>query len=156
MLSHVMENCPSCTNPVSPKAMTCPKCGHPFKKPTSGCAWLALIGGICFILIIIGSGAFNSPLGSSSPKPENYAIPVGWEFVRAGLKSPTTADFGRISTHQKYSIEGKPDTWEVRGHVDSQNSFGAMIRSNYTCQVEYVSGDASYVANWKLLDLKIE
>ena len=108
------------------------------------------------MLMIIGGGAIDSPSGSSSPKPENYAISVSWAFVRAGLKSPTTADFGRIRTHQKYSIEGKPDTWEVRGHVDSQNSFGAMIRSNYTCQVEYVSGDASYVANWKLLDLKIE
>ena len=147
-----MKNCPSCSTPVSPKATTCPQCGHPFKKATSGCAWLVLIGGIAFIIImIIGSGG-----GSSTPEPEDYVIPVSWEFVRAGLKSPTTADFGRISTHQQYTIEGKPNTWEVRGHVDSQNSFGAMIRSNYTCQLEYVSGSGNKVADWYLLDLKIE
>lgn len=51
-----MKKCPSCSSAVSPKAETCPNCGHPIKKKTSGCAWLVLVGAIILlILIAIGS-----------------------------------------------------------------------------------------------------
>ena len=106
------------------------------------------------MMMIIG-GASDSPSGSST-EPEDYAIAVSWEYVKSGLKSPASADFGRIREHQIYTIEGKPNTWEVRGYVDSQNSYGAMIRSTYACQLEYVSGGGSNVADWKLLDLQID
>jgi len=92
----------------------------------------------------------------SSAEPEDYAIPVSWEYVKSGLKSPDSADFGRIREHKIYTIKGKPNTWEVRGYVDSQNSYGAMIRSTYACQLEYVSGGGSNVADWKLLDLQVD
>lgn len=51
------------------------------------------------------------------------------EFVEKRLKAPATAEFGgEATTHSGQSFT-------VAGHVDSQNSFGALIRSNYTCTV---------------------
>jgi hypothetical protein len=38
--------------------------------------------------------------------------------------------------------------WLVVGSVDSENSFGAMIRNDYRCTVKFVGGD-----NWRLQDL---
>lgn len=28
-----LRPCPSCSTPISPKAVACPKCGHAFKAP---------------------------------------------------------------------------------------------------------------------------
>ena len=137
-----MNDGPSCANPVFPKATTCPQCGHPFKKPTSGCAWFVLIGGIILIISMFMSEGYD---------PADEAVIRSWQFVRAGLKSPCTADFPYSGDHQLYTLEGKDNAWEVRGYVDSQNSFGAMIRSNFACQLEYTAE-----GNWILLDLKIE
>jgi len=56
------------------------------------------------------------------------------EAVKTQLKSPRSAKFGsygqtRISTY-------KDCIFEISGHVDSQNGFGALIRSNYTVQLQ--------------------
>lgn len=55
----------------------------------------------------------------------------GWAKER--LKAPATAEFPDGAT----ASEGPPDTWAVRGEVDSENSFGALIRSGYRCTVVY-------------------
>ena len=39
----------------------------------------------------------------------------------------------------------------VRGYFDAQNGFGAMIRSQYSCQVKNTGG-----SKYTLVDLKIE
>lgn len=54
------------------------------------------------------------------------------EFVSARLKAPSTASFSSPSTAG--SGEGP---YTVHGVVDSQNSFGAMLRSSYTCTVQF-------------------
>lgn len=61
------------------------------------------------------------------------------EFVGRVLKAPSTA---RYSDEVVTVSSG---TWTVTGHVDAQNSFGAMIRSSYTCKMT-VSGDT-----WRLV-----
>jgi hypothetical protein len=59
-------------------------------------------------------------------------------FVQQNLKAPATAVFpasnapGVAVAH----LESK-GRWGVLGYVDSQNSFGAMLRSGFTCEVSY-------------------
>ena len=54
-------NCPACGTEVSDEAVTCPKCGHPFKKTTqgmSGCTlFFLIVAAIVVAVIIIGLGA---------------------------------------------------------------------------------------------------
>jgi len=68
-------------------------------------------------------------------------------FVKKRLKSPSTADFpwgsdGRVG-------KSGDCTFVVRSYVDSQNSFGAMIRTNYVVKLKPISQD-----QWKLIDLR--
>ena len=67
------------------------------------------------------------------------------QFVSDRLKSPATAEF-QIRTAV---LEGS--TWTVSGFVDSQNSYGALIRSEFTCSMQ--KKDA---VTWHLSNLDLE
>lgn len=68
------------------------------------------------------------------------------QFIEDRLKAPSTADFN----HDSASNVG--DVWVVVGSVDSENGFGAMIRSDYVCKVRATDTDG----NWRLIDLQVE
>lgn len=58
------------------------------------------------------------------------------QAVRANLKAPSTADIveenSGIMLDQQYTKR-----YGVEGYVDSENSFGARLRTNYQCVVNY-------------------
>lgn len=58
------------------------------------------------------------------------------KFVRQNLKAPTTAEFPDW-TQENCQTTHAGDTWTVTSYVDSQNGFGAMIRSDYTANMTY-------------------
>ncbi|MBX3042871.1 MAG: hypothetical protein KIT33_12115 [Candidatus Kapabacteria bacterium] len=66
---------------------------------------------------------------------EIAAITFSQIFVKDNLKSPSTAKFGNIREYTANNIDlGK---WTVTGYVDSQNSFGAVIRTKYAVTIQY-------------------
>ena len=76
-------------------------------------------------------------------------------YVENMLKSPSSADFPASSTANIQELENK--VFEIRSYVDSQNSFGAMIRTNFYCKIQYTGdpkGDEADTRNWTLLDLQ--
>jgi len=50
--------------------------------------------------------------------------------VRDQLKAPATAQFGDHQARPVGAVEG---AWVETGVVDSQNSFGALVRAGYSC-----------------------
>ena len=98
-------------------------------------------------------------LGMCSEKNVNNTPPVNWgknkndaywivkEFVSNRLKSPATADYPNISKTIYHQVD---DVWVFNGYVDSQNSFGALIRTYFVCGVEYVPT----TDKWKLIELE--
>jgi len=54
--------------------------------------------------------------------------------VKKYLKSPASADFYNDG-YPKIFYRKDQNTWYVHGNVDSQNSFGAMLRSSYIVQL---------------------
>lgn len=50
--------------------------------------------------------------------------------VRANLKAPSTASFSSNASDAGYR------KWTVSGYVDAENSFGAKIRTDYSCTVD--------------------
>ncbi len=75
------------------------------------------------------------------------------QLVKGELKSPSTADFPW--TAQTYR-KGK-NRWVINSYVDSQNGFGATIRTNYFCDVSYKgSGDVQSGNNWTLNKLEFQ
>lgn len=62
-------------------------------------------------------------------------------LVEEQLKAPSTADYPFAGSAQRSG-----DDWTVSGSVDSQNSFGAKVRSSYTCQLHWAGSSFSGTA----------
>lgn len=85
-------------------------------------------------------------------KPESLesqhtrAITACREFVTRELKAPATAKFPR---DREMAVSGT-NPFTVASSVDSQNSFGALIRSSFVCTVSRLpSGD------WRADDVRL-
>jgi len=90
------------------------------------------IGVGSFVALVVAFGIFVAVSGES--ETESYdannsveAIAQCEDLVQSKLKSPSTAQFD--STAKGFG------EWTVTGTVDSENSFGAMLRSEYQCTV---------------------
>ncbi len=75
-----------------------------------------------------------------------YAFCKG--FVKERLKAPGEAKFPTINdVRHSRSADG---VWTLEGFVDAPNSFGVMLRMDYTCSASYQGN-----GEWKLVDLTI-
>ncbi len=72
---------------------------------------------------------------------------ISQSFVEEILKAPATADFPLGATAQ---IQNDEDTYTVTSYVDSENGFGANVRSNWTVTLTYNGGDWATQSNWTL------
>ena len=63
------------------------------------------------------------------------------------LKAPATAVFPPLN---EMVVQGSDGKFSVSGFVDSQNSYGATIRSNYTYNIEKTEG------TWKCTDTFVD
>lgn len=57
------------------------------------------------------------------------------QFVERLIKSPSTAEY--FTDMERHVNRRNDTTFVINGWFDSQNSFGATIRSNYSCIVTY-------------------
>lgn len=63
--------------------------------------------------------------------------------IKARLRSPSTADFASYSQTQ---FNHEPECrMLIRGYVDSQNGFGATIRTHYTGITRYDAASKSFI-----------
>lgn len=93
----------------------------------------------CFTLIFIGvlaiggctAWAMNQPKDPTR-EAEGMARVLCERSVKDQLKAPSTAKFDMPDISSRKVASGIEVT--VRGSVDAQNSFGAMIRNRYTCE----------------------
>jgi len=71
------------------------------------------------------------------------------QFVTKSLKAPSTAKFPNPYSGSDCGAFGSNDVYAAWGYVDSQNSFGAMIRSEWKAAVKD-KGES-----WQLLYLRV-
>lgn len=110
-----------------------------------------VILGAAGIVGIIGLAANFLPKPKTSPplaKEKVYEPAMARQacehFVSQNLKAPATA---RFSPHAETSIAGSDvGPYTVVGYVDSQNGFGALIRSKYACTLSF-SGDLAQLSD---------
>lgn len=86
-----------------------------------------------------GSSTSSSSTSKTTEKEREYkgeAWTCAQLEMKDKLKSPSTASFefggAYYSTEKLYG-----NTYEVDSYVDAQNSFGATIRTYFTCKVTY-------------------
>ena len=111
----------------------------------------SIIGVILLVWIIVASSTCG---GSKDKTPESQvtssrAWQIAKDMVKDKLKSPSTADFPW--TEDRYTML-KDSAIMIIGHVDSQNSFGAMIRTNFSITLQYRGGEWSDIRNWQELN----
>lgn len=75
------------------------------------------------------------------------------KHVRAVLKVPSTAKFPASNDPHVRVIHLGDCKHRIVAYVDSQNSFGAMIRTPYYVEMQYIRNSRN---KWRLLDLKIQ
>lgn len=98
---------------------------QPKSKP-----WILYVAGFLALVFAWGYFSYEDDGGGE------FGAQVACEDrVRGMLKSPGTARFGNPKRTEMGS------SWLISGHVDSQNSFGGVVRSNYSCLAEYVGDD---------------
>lgn len=114
-------------------------------KAGAGCL-LVIIGLVIWIVVAGVTGSDDPP---DSEELRFGAQDVCHQFVKERLRAPATAKFERYSEAR---ITGVEPTYTVRGHVDSENGFGALIRSDYTCTVRHTTGDSFVLESLTGLD----
>ncbi|WP_031436374.1 zinc ribbon domain-containing protein [Methylobacter tundripaludum] len=153
-----LVECKSCKHKVDPSAKTCPSCG--VSKPGIK-GWQGCLGIIVFaVLFAAFMGADKKPLTVEEQQQEaqakqdqkevtckssTMAQVMAKEFVKKSLKSPSTADFPFLADSVAYLGDC---THVVKSHVDAQNSFGAMIRTETTVKLRYDKA----MDNWFIVD----
>jgi hypothetical protein len=102
------------------------------------------------MLVSDEEGTTNTPAPTNTPKPEHSATAAELmcqQFIEDRLKAPATAKYAPLGREGAVEFLGD-STYQVLSYVDSQNSFGAMLRTKYLCEVQYVEND-----RWKLVSL---
>jgi hypothetical protein len=85
----------------------------------------------------------------ASEESKIAAFTMSKEFVEDRLKAPGTAEFPWYDKAKVSHLGG--GKYMVLAYVDSQNGFGALLRSKYLCTLRN-TGDN----RWRLIDLTIE
>lgn len=133
--------CPHCKKEVDKDASRCPHCQGKMYVWTRGRKMLAgLLGFIVLYIAIVSSSSNSSTHTVEVPKQIGiYDLCVDTEvIVKEMLKSPSTAEFP-VCNAKNFSIEKLgEDSYIVSSYVDSQNGFGAMIRSDWSVKYRYL------------------
>lgn len=96
----------------------------------------------------------NKKKQEEAKKPENKKKNIYYgvqEEVKNKLKAPSTAEF---PIYDESFVEQVDDThYTVNCYVDAENGFGAKLRSNYSCDIEYKYEDDT---NYSIKNLVID
>lgn len=108
---------------------------------------------VALALIIFSLVYFSNMMepGTKS-EPESITIMVMTQgLVENNLKAPSTAKHPSLSDYSIDNLGG--GKYKVSSYVDSQNSFGAMLRQEYTAIIKHVGGDGD---KWILESVQFE
>lgn len=82
----------------------------------------------------------TASLRTNSNETDSLIIVIAQEFVKAELKTPSSAKFPW--DNNTYTISKEKGNWVVKGYVDAQNIYGATVRYKFeSCfSLEWIDG----------------
>jgi hypothetical protein len=101
-------------------------------------------------LSVLGCGK-KEPRDVTKGGEETMAFIMCQKPVKSSLKSPSSAKFPYAHEQGVFSVHIGDGEYAVKGYVDSQNGFGAQIRTGWTCQIKENVNNT-----WQLIDLKFD
>lgn len=117
--------------------------------PTGPGCLILIIGFILFVWMTGGFTDKRSPQEKRHEELSSEAFVVSQDFIRKHLKAPSTSQFAAQRESEVVSTDDT--TFTVTSYVDAQNSFGAMIRSRYICEMRRIGEN-----NWEMLSASID
>lgn len=112
----------------------------PRKTNYTGIFITVLLGVVLTLWVLAQMGG-----GAEPHRPDNVtAYAMAQVFVSQQLKAPATADYAPMS--QATIIDLGDGLYSVTAWVDSENSFGARLRSTFTASLRWTGGD-----DWRLV-----
>lgn len=150
-----IKKCPHCQKEVDAKASKCPYCQSDMrswvKKHQVGLIILAVIFVPIFMSGLTASPTTSVPVQKTA---EEIAFQKEKDFaslakmnVEMMLKAPSTAKFNTSPV-----IKEENGTYSISSWVDSENSYGANIRSSWSAKAHYIGGgsleETGTGANW--------
>ena len=104
------------------------------KKDYSLLFWIIIFAVVVVIALISNLKKNDSPSSSSSSSTIKFmAYGYAEDFVEKQLTSPSTAKYPKVVERDKHITILGNNRYEINSWVDSQNSFGATIRTRFSC-----------------------
>ena len=123
-----------------------------FKTPKQTVKRVAnLLTLMTFIVLIVGCYMCSNEHENRKPE-KNEAWVISRGFVKGILKAPSTAEF----PFEDVYVYNNGDTFTVIAPVDAQNTFGAKLRTKYSCKLVYLGGKKYRESSWTLIDVVLE
>lgn len=130
-----LVKCKECGEAISSKAQMCPTCGIKVQKTNGPLAVLFIAGLVVFIVVKLSVQDSPSSAPTASVDHCNdtmMAFVMSQNFVKKRLKSPSSAEFPYINEDGVSVEQLAPCRYSVSAYVDSQNGYGATLRSRYS------------------------
>lgn len=131
---------------------------EPTKKESTKAGIIVLV-----LILLLGYGCNELLCNNEAPEPEpkksfndqlddlkGEAYYSSQDFLNKRLKSPASAQYQDYFENPEISKYIGDSTFVINAYVDSQNSYGAMLRSNYTAKLKLTNDN-----RWELLDIKL-
>lgn len=152
-------DCPDCEKKVSDAVTYCPHCGYKFslgeitklKKQQNQNKVISFIvvGIVLFFLFRLCSGGDTTPESKIAWDQKDNSLNA-WThsimYAEKNLKSPSSAKF---PMGYKDYVQRNGTTYTISAYVDSENSFGAMIRTHFNATLKEVSED-----KWEMISFE--
>lgn len=120
-MEDVTKKCSYCQSEISEKATICPNCRKKQKKPTNKKM-------LIFMLILIGILIIVSAMSNNT----SNNIPITSWSCSGDMKKEVANEYNSPSTVNFVSCNWDKSKW-IYWEVDSQNWFGALVRSSFLC-----------------------
>lgn len=111
---------------------------------------LTIIAGVVLLVALTPADDKPKKPSKSEVKPF-HAWVAAKELVKAKLTSPATADFP--AADDRHDNVNDTTFW-IEGHVDSQNAYGAVLRTSFQIKVVYTGGDPMRASSWRELEFR--
>ncbi len=102
--------------------------------------WTVLVGLVIVALLVsatVVAAFLETPQTAARARAaslQQEAVSMAQQAVRQQLKAPSTARFAALAETE---IAHTGDRYEITGWVESQNAFGAMLRSGYEVKLQH-------------------
>jgi hypothetical protein len=127
-------------------------------RPEGHLSGFQVLAGLAFgvgaVWFMASSGSGGSDDQESSVKPTPFMAFIQCQaFVKNTLKAPATAQF---PSKPQSAIDAGNNTFVVIATVDAQNSFGALLRNDWTCKTRYTGGHPASPGSWVMESVSLD